>query len=379
MIRGKRVFDADLHVIEPADLWTSRMEKRFRDHAPKGYERFPQDVFMHLNGRDLPAFTADQVAGIRKGKEAASARYAHALAKNYNNVSQVEAMDAEGIDACVLFPTRGLYAIAPEHATAEFASDVARVYNDWLGEFAALDPKRMRGATMIAPQDVERAVAEIRRTVKDYGFKAVFLRPNPYGKDYWHHPKYDPIWAVCQELDIPACFHEGGPGMMQGVVRQIGDDRFDTIRMAHTISHPGEMMTAVIAMCMGGPLQRFPKLRVAFLEANCGWAPWLLWRMDEHVEKKIPVGSDTEILPLNPSEYFLRQCVVSLECDEEPGIDVINRWKGENIVFSTDYPHTDSKYPNSVKHLLDGLKIDDAYMTKLLWDTTAKLYRHDQW
>jgi len=377
MKNGYKVFDADLHVIEPADLWTKRIDRKYKDKAPEGYDRFPQDVFMRYLGKDLPAFSEQQVASIKEKKLKKAHIYESMAKRGYDGASQVDAMDDEGIDAAVQFPTRGLYAIGPAQMELGLAVAIARAYNDWISEFCSVNTKRMRGAAMLPAHDATAAAEEAERAVKELGCVAAFLRPNPVGDYYWHHPHYDPLWKTLQDLDIPLCFHEGGPGSMRGIVNQIGGDRFETIRMAHTLSHPGEMMHAMVSMCMGGVLEKFPRLKVAFLEANCSWAPWLLWRMDEHCEVAPNEGKPE--LPMMPSEYFKRQCYVSVECDESIAADLLRGWEGRNVVFSTDYPHTDSKFPRATEYLLNHFELEKNTMQRILWDNCAQLYRVETW
>ncbi len=222
---------------------------------------------------------------------------------------------------------------------------------------------------MLPPHDVAAAVAEARRAVEDLGFRATFMRPNPINGHYWHHPYYDPLWTALEALDVPIGFHEGGSGELRDYLEQTGA-RFDRGIMGHVVSHSLEMMQAVTAMCLGGVCERHPRLRIAFLEGNCAWAPWLLWRMDEHVEWRGAVEAPD--LRLKPSEYFRRQCWVSIECDEVPAVTVADAIR-DNIVFSTDYPHGDSKYPAATDHFFE-LPLPRDTARRILWDNWARLY-----
>ena len=122
----------------------------------------------------------------------------------------------------------------------------------------------------------------------------------------------------------------------------------------------------------GGILEKHPSLRVAFLEANCSWLPWLLWRLDDGHEREVDVYMPE--LTLKPSELFKRQCWVSIEPDEGPAKYTID-WIGSNqIVFSTDYPHGDSRYPESVAAFLE-MGIPDEDKRKILWDNCARFYK----
>jgi predicted TIM-barrel fold metal-dependent hydrolase len=283
---------------------------------------------------------------------------------------QLEAMDAEGIDLAVLFPSRGLFALSVRKMHRRLAAAMARAYNDWLYDFMEPDRARMLGSAMISPFDVDDAIAETRRAVQELGFVSVFLRANLVAERNWHDPSYDPLWSEIAELGVTLGFHEA-TGSAGG---QVGDRFADNPMLWHTISHPFDQMLAVVSFCAGGILDRHPTLRVAFLEGNCSWLPFLLWRMDEHAEW---VGDDWgNALTLRPSDYFRRQCFVSVECDEDPATHPAEDGLVDRIVFSTDFPHPDSKYPHAVERFLK-LELSDRDKQRILWDNCRALYGLD--
>ena len=230
----------------------------------------------------------------------------------------------------------------------------------------------MYGAAMVPAQSVPAAVAEAHRAKQELGFKSIFLRPNPVRGRNWHNPVYDPLWAACEKLGLAVGFHEGTPCELPVAM----GDRFDGVHedlwvTEHVAAHPIEQMYACLSFIMGGVCERFPGLRVAYLEGNCSWVPFWLWRMEEHYEVRTHVLKQK--LPLSPTEYFKRQCYVGVEADEEPGKYTLD-WLGDsNIVFSTDFPHPDSKFPDSVKALVEQ-PFADVSIRKILWDNCATLY-----
>ena len=166
---------------------------------------------------------------------------------------------------------------------------------------------------------------------------------------------------------MPVGFHEGSfPNLLE-----IGLDRFgyDEGNFIHTCSHSMEQMLALSATTLGGVLERFPRLKMAYLEGNGSWLPWWLWRLDEHAE-----GYPEEGLKMKPSDYFYRQGYVSLEADETPGIAAIEACGADYFVFSTDYPHSDAKYPYATQVFLDSFPIGEENQRKILWDNCASLY-----
>jgi predicted TIM-barrel fold metal-dependent hydrolase len=155
-------------------------------------------------------------------------------------------------------------------------------------------------------------------------------------------------------------------------MKAAGTDRFQNLGIAHISTHSMEQMLACMDIIMGGVMERFPRLRFAFLEGQCGWLPFWLGRMDEHYEWREPYGEMTH-LTQPPSEYFRRQGFCAVECDEEFVSHVVEAFGDDNLVTTTDYPHGDSKYPHSMDRFL-ALKLSDRSKQKILWDNARRLY-----
>jgi uncharacterized protein len=367
---GFRILDSDMHVMEPADLWQRYIAPEYRDRAPVGRNEWVRDLrMMGPHGEPWGMPPDPKVPAGSTGKQFGrdQVRYGAHHKRGWTNEVQLDAMEAEGIDIAVLYPTRGLHALSLELEPG-LASAVARAYNDWLHDFCSIEPHRMIGIAMISPFDIEDAVAETERCVKQLGFRGIFIRANVVNGRNWHDRYYDPLWSACERLGIPVGFHESAISAKP----QVGDLFEPDFMLRHVYSHPVEQMLALGAMCAGGVLERHPRLRVAFLEGNCSWLPWLLWRLDEHVEMFADVWSPD--LTMLPSEYFKRQCYASVDSEERTVSYAIDYLGGsDNIVYSTDYPHVDAKFPHSADTFLE-LPISDADKRKILWDNCATLY-----
>jgi predicted TIM-barrel fold metal-dependent hydrolase len=379
-LKNHFVADSDMHVMEPPDLWERYIDPEFRHVAPKGLSDMKRDMRVMVKSRVLlktgrvhPRAAIPQGGGWREDHDDA---YAASERQGWDSQSQLDAMNAEGLDMAVMFPSRGLFVLGldsvemsgPDGLEPKFAAAIARAYNDWMHDFCSLAPARMFGAAMVAPHSVEDAVAEARRCVEEYGFKAVFLSPGAVSRRPWHHRAYDPLWAECERLGVPIAFHGGGQNELRP---DFSLEIFDDLSLWHTFSQPLGIMTVTASFCLGGVLERFPNLRVALLEGNCAWAPWLIHRLDEHYEW---VGRfEFPELTKRPSDYFKSNCWLSIEVDEEPGRQYIEWFGDDNLVFSTDYPHGDSKYPNSV-HAFDELPIPDAAKRKIVSENWGRLY-----
>jgi predicted TIM-barrel fold metal-dependent hydrolase len=374
---GLRVADSDMHVLEPPDLWQRYIDPAWRHVAPVGLTELRRDmrvkVKSHVVLRLGRARPQHQVVAWSSEQDRV---FAAAEARGWDAVSQVAAMEAEGLDVAVLFPSRGLFVLGLDTPAVmgidglepDFAAAIARAYNDWLADFCRTAPERLLGAGMVAPHDVAAAVAETRRCVEQLGFKAVFLAPGCVGRRAWHDPAYDPLWAECQRLNVPVTFHGGGQTFLRP---DFSLEVFDQLMMWHTFNQPLGMMAVCVSLCAGGVFERFPRLRAGLLEGNCSWAPWLLHRLDEHWEW---VGRhEVPELRRKPSEYFRTNVFLSVEADEQTVKGYVDWFGDDNLVFSTDYPHADSKYPNSVPEFLK-LPLAETSQRKILWDNWFRLY-----
>ncbi|HMK98726.1 MAG TPA: amidohydrolase family protein [Acidimicrobiales bacterium] len=373
------VADSDMHVMEPADLWERYMDPAWGHAAPVGLCEIERDIRVKVkNAVMLRLGHMRPRAAGRPWNADHDSGFAQAEAANWDAASQVAAMEMEGLDATVLFPSRGLFVLAlqsaahigPDGLEPDLASEIARAYNDWMADFVrdCDSPGRVFGAAMVAPHDVGRAVDELARSA-ERGFKAVFLTPGLVDRRPWHDPVYDPLWREAERLGVPICFHGGGTTYLKPDFAF--SEQLDRLMLWHSFNQPLGIMFVTACFTAGGILERFPSLRLGLLEGNCSWAPFMLYRLDEHWEW---VGRyEAPELTMPPSAYFRRNCFVSCEADEAVARHYFEDFGDDNVVFSTDYPHADSKFPYATKTFLE-LPFDSGTKRKVLWDNFARLY-----
>jgi len=337
---GTLVVDADGHVVEPLQAWKGLPD----EHRPRierdagGFEHVivgdTEILAVALGTLATPGSRFDDLAQLRPLEDA--------LPGGSDPVARLADMDAEGIDAAVLYPSIGLYAWALEDQVAAVA--VARAYNDWLASYCAADPTRLFGAAMLPVQDPDAAVRELRRTHEELGFVAAFVRPNPCRGRSLPHRAYEPLWAEAEDRGIAVGVHEGS----SIIVPTLGSDRPFNPLVLHAVSHSFEQMLAYAQLAAFGVLDRHPRLKVVFLESGGGWAPFWLERLDEQAEG---FGGFCPDMTLAPSAYFARQCWISYEIDERT-LPALAPVIGEDrIVWGSDYPHHDATFPGAVSTL----------------------------
>jgi predicted TIM-barrel fold metal-dependent hydrolase len=343
MSQSYDVVDADSHVLEPPDLWEFNIDPIFRDRAPRlvtdddGNDRLV--IEERLVGAGSRGIGGIGGVGARQGIVASDRMsYREGRTGGFDPHKRIPDMDADGIDAAFLYPSLGLFAGGVRDP--DLAAAICRAYNRWLADYCKPYPDRLFGVAMLPMQSVDLAITEMTFARRQLGFRAGFLRPNPYGDRLIHDPIYEPFWTAAEDLDFSIGFHEGGmPGMPQ-----IGVDRFATRGARHIISHTMEMMLACLSMIWGGVCERHPKLRVGFLESGGGWiAPWLD-RMDRHFDDR---GFNDSGLKTRPSEIFQRNCWISFEPVEGTLKHLAEYIGPHKIMWATDYPHPDGFFPGA--------------------------------
>ena len=360
MLNGYQIIDADAHVFEPQDLWHKYLEpglKRFALTSPnitiqgeKIYSKMSNDIHNYAVrniGRNHPT---------------------DAIPNGFDSESQVRAMMQMGVDISFLYPSLGLWVMGIDSMTPQLAGAFTRAYNNWLHDFCRYNPQILKGVGAINLHAPEEMLPELHRVVA-FGWNAVFLRSNPVKGRLLSDPAYEPFWTECEALGVAVGIHESGS---HSRLPTTGADRFNTRFGMHACSHPMEQMMALLALIEGGVLERHPNLRVGFLESGCGWLLYWLWRLDEEYEE---LGWEVKNnVKMKPSDYFRRQCFITIE-PSEPYLDrVIQDIGVENLLFGSDYPHMDHKQDIVERAVALHEQLGEETVRKILWDNPARFY-----
>ncbi|HUK41601.1 MAG TPA: amidohydrolase family protein [Candidatus Acidoferrales bacterium] len=326
------IIDADGHVTESNESLKKHLKKEYRNRP-----------LMHSE-------SWDRTFGGTLGK------------RNEDPKVQLADMDIDGIDIQVIFPSH--LSLCAERET-DLATDIARAYNDWLAEFCAADPRRLKGVAMVALQDVDAALKEVRRAVEQLGFVGVMMPTNVRDQDVGKR-EFWPFYEEVQRLNIGLALHGG----IRAAERMHG--RFDTFISVHSVSFPFECMAALTGLIFAGVLEKFPKLRIAALESCCGWVPFLMDRLDEEYEKR---SREAPLLKQKPSEYMTSdQFFYAFELEESTVPYVIDRIGADKLLYSSDYPHWDTSWPYTVKMFTGRQDISDADKRQIAWNNPQNFY-----
>jgi predicted TIM-barrel fold metal-dependent hydrolase len=340
------VIDSDGHVIE-----------RRVDLERQGWRGGATDVIeMLLSWEDRDAWGPAIRAEVRDGA--------------FDPEARLRDMEKEGIDVAVNYPTPLLG--VSDFPDLDSSTGACRAYNDWFAErYHAAAPERLHAMALVPLTDPSKAAREATRAVRDLG--AVGVMVQPYAGDvHLCDRQLDVLWGVVEELGVPIGVH----GSRHTCAPHLRAESFRNQARFYAASHPFQQQMAMGDLSLGGVLERFPRLKVVFLEAGIGWMPAFIDRLDEAYESvREDWISDRDELSCRPSEYLLSgNCWFSCEPDE-PNLAVMVDSLGEDqVIYASDYPHFDCDFPNSVAELVEDSGLSGSVLDKVLGGNARRLY-----
>jgi predicted TIM-barrel fold metal-dependent hydrolase len=377
------VIDADTHISEPGDLWTSRLPARFKDRAPHIVRDPETGIETWRIGESksfLPVgFTA--VAGWPEPFPASPRNMDEVPKAAYDARARLDYMDKVGIWAMALYPNVGGFGSQAFLTLKDPELMVAcvRAYNDFLMDWISVDPRRFIPICATPFWDVAASVEEIERCAA-LGHKGVLFSGAPQQHDMpvlaSHH--WDPIWAAAQACDLPISFHIGTGNFDDGFTPErfqtMGAGRMNGFAAVSLFLDNGKQLTDLL---FSGVLPRFPKLNFLSVESGIGFIPFILEACDYTFEYGEVRRTNPEF-EMKPSDYFRRQVYGCYIFEELAPRELMSTIGEDNILFETDYPHPVCLYGN-VREKIDRALGDATPEArhKVLWGNAAKLYKID--
>jgi hypothetical protein len=275
-------------------------------------------------------------------------------------------LDELHVNKAVLFPDHLLMLAMVRDP--DFAVALARSYNQWLYERWLLEDSSLKGAIVVAPQDPQAGADDIRRHAAHREFVCVYL-PASGVRPLYGHRQYDVVYAAAQEAGFPIALHS-----VEAVfpVFPFELNEFRTTFGTHAVAHPFSMIANMVSMLETGVPERYPGLRFAFLEAGCGWVPFVLHRLDkEYIERR----REVPLLQERPSHY-IKQFFYGTQPIEEPErlgdiVKLYDLFDGENqAMFASDWPHHDFDHPE----YFYGLPFGDEARRKIMGENAIRFF-----
>ena len=367
------VISSDSHVFEPPDLWTKRIDERFRDRAPRMERVDNVDLLNVDDGQVTVGIGLISNAGARF--EAPETISAHGLFEDvhtggYDPDQHLRDMKTDGVSGEILYPSQGLFYF--KIADSELMSAVFGVYNDWLAEFCQTNPDRLKGIAMINLDDVQEGIEELTRTAKK-GLSGAMIAEYPLEDRRYDNPEYEPFWAAAQDLNMPLSLHTAT--RREGRSRASGSTTVrDASERANKVFFPA---TSMCDMIFSGVFERYPGLKVAIVEFELSWAPHLLTTMDYAYVERQEEASYRFKGDVRPSDFFHRNIYLSFQ-EDDIGINLRDVIGVDSLMWGSDYPHSESTFPRS-REVLDRIleKVPQDERDKIVGGNVARLYDFD--
>ena len=368
MRNGFKVLDTDSHQMEPPNIWTDYIDTQYRDKAPRVGD---------IGGGKQGMLVEDEAVTKQTGSYPMDSKEFHAASvkamkrfkttrdSGFSAEARIHDMDKEGVDAQVLYPTVGGQILGKPFKDTELLAAVCRAYNDWSLEYCGIAPDRLCMAAMLPIQDPVLAIEEALRTAQK-GASCFYVRPNPVQGRNLYHESYESLWTALEELNKPVCIHDSGSPYWPSF-----GERMDTHTSGHIIAHPFEAMVAMMSLIWYGVIENHPNLKIVHVEADAGWLPYWLQRMEQHWG--FSGNAEHPALKKRPTEYFKSNFIVACRGDEMTLPSVCQLVGDDYISFNTDYPHPDGTWPQGMVNL-EEQPLPEASIRKIIWDNAAPLF-----
>jgi predicted TIM-barrel fold metal-dependent hydrolase len=368
MRNGFKVLDTDCHQMEPPRIWKDYIDTEFADRAPAIGDLGGGKPGMMCEGEALTKQDGSYPMDSKEFHEAAvrgMEKFEESRSQGFNPQSRLADMEAQGVDAQVIYPTVGGQLLGKPFRDTDLLAACCRAYNNWSLEYCSADASRLKMAAMLPMQAPDLAIEEAERSAAA-GAAAFYVRPNPSEGRNFYHEDYDPLWACIEKLGLPVCIHDSGSPYLPSF-----GERMDTHTSGHIIAHPFEAMVAMMTLIWYGVIERFPKLKIVHVEADAGWLPYWLQRMEQHWD--FSGSAEHPLLTRRPTEYFKSNFLVACRGDEMTLPSVVDLVGDDYITFNTDYPHPDGTWPKGMD-ALEAQPISQASIRKIYWDNPAPLF-----
>jgi len=362
------IISADSHVIEVPDLWEKGMPESLKERAPKVYFDEKKDAWLFGSAEVIPQAVGGLfMAGQRPDNLENFRRAGFSMARpgGWDPIVRMADMETDGVSAEVLYPSLGLGLYCVEDAALQEA--LFRTYNDWLIDYCQKIPDRLYGIALVSMYDIDHAIAETERCKKE-GMVGTMIWQVPHPKLPFTAEHYERFWAASQDLDMPVHLHiltGFGASMHRGTAKGI-------TRYRNSVSQTREIEDALFEMIFSGIFERYPTLNIVSVENEVGWMPFWLGQCDKAFKRH----RHAEKLTIDKlsSEYFKRQVYATFFNDHVGG-RLFSWWGADNCMWSNDYPHQNSTWPNSRDVIARDMgHLAAADRAKLLNTNVTKLY-----
>jgi predicted TIM-barrel fold metal-dependent hydrolase len=375
---GYNVISADSHIVEPRDLYESRIEPKFRSRAPR-MERHRTRTGQEYDAWYLEGMRVGTVGSViqagRRFEDPGSIDFLGVwedVRKGaYDPHAMLEELELDGVWGACLQPSQGLFWYRlPD---SELLSALCRAYNAWISDFCRAAPGRFKGIGMLNVDDVDDACQELERCAEQ-GLAGAFIPVYPLADRPYRHASYDRLWWTAQDLAMPLLLHVAT--MRGGIPGSEFTTDINQLTAAGLANSDYWVRYSLTAMIFAGVFDRYPRLKVGSVEHETAWVPHWLRQMDFTYQERPALSRAWRSRhAMLPSEYWQRNMFVEF-MEDDWGIRMRDVIGVDNMLWGNDFPHAESTWPKS-REFLDRIfaGTPDEDRRKITADNAAKLFR----
>jgi predicted TIM-barrel fold metal-dependent hydrolase len=378
-----QIISVDDHLVEHPRVWLDRLPSRLQDVAPQ-IKEIDGGQLWHYDDQVFPTLGLNAVAGKEREKWGTDPiRYQDMIPGCYDPEARLKDMDVDGVHAALCFPSFPGFGGSTFYRAKDkdLAALCLQAWNDfYIDEWCGTAPDRYIPMGMVPFWDIDLAVKEAERLAAK-GARTISFpdTPVPFGLPSFHTDHWDPLWQLCSEADLPLSLHFGSGGYVPGFSFSGLEFKASTLQgkavpfaVAIAIFSTNSMWTTV-DLLFSGKLQQFPNLKFSLAEGGIGWVPYLLERTDYTWERH-RYYQDIDF-DARPSDLF-REHFWTCFIEDDHGIKNRDAVGVEHIMLESDFPHSDSNWPNTRKLAAEVLaKVPDDEARKIA-ETNARELLH---
>jgi uncharacterized protein len=370
---GIKLVSADSHITEPPNCYIDYIDPAFRDRAPTAVIGPNGGHVFAVDGIDKPIPLGIIAAAGIDPKEMAfdKAKFDEIHRGGWDPAARLLDQDRDGVVAEVIYPSVGM--ILCNHPDIAYKHACFTAYNRWLSDFCSHAPNRLFGIGQTAAGSPEQVVADME-TFKHFGFKGVMLPGEAPIDDFdYDDPRWDRVWKASVEMDLPISFHilTSGKGKSAVAVEGRGSDAVRVGANQHSILRANQ--DNISLLIWGRAFERNPDLKVVCVEADAGWAPHFMYRLD-HFYNRHRFWSKMGSMPKLPSEYFHDNIYLTFQ-DDYIAFRTVDLMNEKRLMWANDFPHSDSTWPWSRQMLKRHVAtLTEEQKQLILRDNVIELY-----
>ncbi len=359
------VISADSHITEHPETYTKYIDAKWRDKAPVIVNTPNRgDVFV-IDGMKNPIALGLVAAAGKPADEISEAgvTFDELHRGGWDPVARLDEQAQDGVAAEILYPTVGM--VLCNHSDFDYKKACFDAYNRWIAQYCASNPVRLLGCGQSAMRTPQEGIEDLR-AIKALGLRGVMMPGEPALEDY-DSEIYNPFWEAAIEMELPLSFH------------------ILTMRNSHTRGPRINSFLSIIRgnqdimgmLIFGGVFERYPQLKVVCVEADAGWVPHYMYRMDHAYKRHRNWLAPNTNLSKKPSEYFSENIYTTFQ-DDWVAFKMANDMNWHRLLWANDFPHSDSTWPWSQQMLKEQTKnLTDEQTQAILSNNVAELYNID--